>query len=209
MNDRVMRGPVAPAARAAAAGLMVLTILGWPAPAAAQESGERHDMAAMMEAYEKAGTPGEHHRVLDRSVGEWDVEVRFYMDPGGEPDVSKGRAVIRWVMDGRYTREEVTGDFMGAPFRGLGFTGYNNVTGEYEATWIDNHTTQIYRYTGWAEDDGRMVFVSESKDPVTGEMVKSRSVSEFPSNDEMIVRGYEERGDGEVLTMELRYTRRN
>lgn len=52
-------------------------------------------------------------------------------------------------MDGRFVQETVTGAFMGAPFYGMGLTGYNNVTGEYESVWIDNHTTQLYRYAGW------------------------------------------------------------
>lgn len=52
-----------------------------------------------------------------------------------------------------------------------------------------------------------MVFVSESGDPVSGEMVEGRTVSEFVSDDEMITKSFEDQGDGEVLTMELRYTR--
>lgn len=181
--------------------------LGWPLAASAQESGDA-EMAAMMEAYEKAGTPGEHHQVLGRMVGEWDLEVRMYMDASGEPSVSSGTSVTKWVMDGRFVEEKVTGDFMDATFTGHGLTGYNNLTGEYEATWIDNHSTQIGRYKGELDDQGRMIFVTKSKDPVTGQMVKVRSVAEFISDDEMVVKGYEDRGDGESLTMELRYTRK-
>lgn len=181
--------------------------LGWPLVASAQEQGNSADMAAMMEAYEKAATPGAEHAALGRMVGEWDIEVRMYMDPSGEPMVSRGTSKTEWIMDGRFVRETVTGDFMGDPFHGMGLTGYNNVTGDYESAWIDDHTTQLYRYRGWKDDEGRMVFVSESEDPVSGEMVKGRTVSEFLSDDEMVTRSYEDRGDGEVLTMELRYTR--
>lgn len=181
--------------------------LGWPLAADAQQSGDA-ELAAMMEAYEKAGTPGEHHAALDRMVGEWDLEVRMYMDPSGEPSVSHGTSVAKWMMDGRFVEEKVTGNFMGAPFTGHGLTGYNNLTGEYEATWIDNHTTQIGRYQGKMDDQGQMVFVTKSKDPVTGKMVKVRSVSEFVSDDEMVVKAYEDRGDGETLTMELIYSRK-
>lgn len=191
-----------------AAALVAAAALTWPLAAPAQEHGGDAGRAAMMEAYEKAGTPGEPHARLDRMVGDWELEVRFWIDPEGEPSVSHGTSSNRWVMDGRFVEERVTGDFMGAPFRGLGFTGYNNVTEEYEATWMDNHSTQIYRYRGWMDDDGRLVLVSEVKDPVTGKTIENRSVSEFVSDDEMVVKGYEDRGEGEALTMELRYTRR-
>lgn len=189
------------------AALLAVAGLGWPVSASAQESGDA-EMAAMMEAYEKAGTPGEHHEVLGRMVGEWNLEVRMYIDPSGEPEVSTGTSVTKWVMDGRFLEEKVTGEFMGAPFTGHGLTGYNNLTGEYEATWIDNHTTKIGRYEGKMDDQGRLIFVTESKDPASGEMVKSRSVMKFVSDDEMVVKSYEDRGDGESLTMELRYTRK-
>lgn len=189
--------------------MAVLAVAGLAGPLAAQaqEHGDA-EMAAMMEAYEKAGTPGENHRILDRMVGEWDIEVRMYMDPSGEPQVSHGTAVTKWVMAGRFVEETVQGDFMGAPFQGRGLTGYNNVTGEYEATWIDNHTTAIVRYTGEVDDQGRMIFMSKYKDPTSGEMVKGRSVAEFVSDDEVVYRAYEDRGEGETLTMELIYTRK-
>lgn len=190
-----------------AAALVAVAGFAWPLAAQAQEHGGDADMAAMMEAYERAGTPGEHHARLDRNVGDWELEVRFYPDPDGEPSVSRGTSSSRWVMDGRFVQETVTGEFMGAPFQGMGLTGFNNLTGEYEASWIDNHSTQLYRYVGWMDDDGRLVFVTEARDPVTGETVKHRSVAEFPSDDEMVVKGYEDRGEGEVRTMELRYTR--
>lgn len=189
--------------------LAVVAGLGWPLAAPAQEGEQAAEMSAMMEAYEEAGTPGEHHARLDRMVGDWDVEVRFYMEPGAEPTVSRGTAESQWVMDGRFVRETFTGEFMGDAFHGQGFTGYNNVTGEYEATWIDDHSTQIYRYAGEMDEDGRLVLASEWKDPASGATVKGRSVTEFPSDDEMVVKGYEDRGEGEVLGMEIRYTRRN
>lgn len=192
-----------------AAALVAVAGLGWPLAALAQDTAPDDETAAMMEAFEKAGTPGEHHARLDRMTGEWNVEVRFYMEPGGEPTVSRGTSEIRWVMDGRFVQETVTGEFMGDAFHGVGHTGYDNVAGEYEATWIDDHSTDIYMYTGRLDENGRLVLESEWKDPLTGETVMGRSVTAFPSADEMVVKGYEDRGDGEMLTMELRYSRKS
>lgn len=184
---------------------LAASILAVPPVSAQEEDGE---MAAMMEAYEKAGTPGEHHEHLGRMVGEWDAEVRMYMEPGAEPAVTQAASTVEWVMDGRFVKETVESEFMGQPFHGVGYTGYNNVAGEYEATWMDNHSTALYRYTGHVDDQGRMVFHSESVDPVTGETVQEKGVSEFVSDDEMIVRSYRLEDGEEVLTMELRYERK-
>lgn len=187
--------------------LAVIAVLASLAPASAQEPGEG-DEAAMMEAYERAGTPGEEHAALDRLVGDWDVEVRMWSEPDAEPTVMEADSKVEWVMDGRFVRETVTSEFMGEPFRGVGYTGYNNLTEQYEAVWMDDHSTALYRYSGEMDDQGRMVFHSESIDPVTGEKVREKGVSEFPSEDEMISRSYRLEDGEEVLTMELRYRRK-
>lgn len=191
--------------------LAVLTVLVLPLAAHAQEgegTAPDAEMAAMMEAYEQAGTPGEHHQALDRMAGEWDAEVKFWSDPDAEPMVTQATSTIEWVMDGRFLRETVESEFMGQPFHGVGYTGYNNVAGRYEASWMDNHSTALYRYEGQMDDQGRLVFHTESKDPVSGETVKQKSVSEFLSDDEMVSRAYELRDGEEVLTMELHYKRK-
>ena len=36
---------------------------------------------------------------------------------------------------------------MGMPFEGIGRTGYDNVTGKYWSTWIDNMSTGCYLHT--------------------------------------------------------------
>lgn len=191
--------------------LAVLAALAVPFAVQAQEgegSAPDAEMAAMMEAYEQAGTPGEHHQALDRMAGEWDAEVRFWSDPDAEPMVTQATSTIEWVMDGRFMKETVESEFMGQPFHGVGFTGYNNAAGHYESSWMDNHSTALYRYEGKMDDEGRLVFKTETIDPVSGETVKQKSVSEFVSDDEMIARGYEVRDGEEVRTMEIHYKRK-
>lgn len=189
--------------------LAVIAALACVLPLTAQE-GERaeQDEAAMMEAYARAGTPGEHHAHLDRMVGDWEAEVRMWSDPDADPMVMEATSTVEWVMDGRFVREKVTSDFQGRPFHGVGYTGFNNLSDEYEAVWMDNHSTALYRYSGRADDEGRMILHSESIDPVTGETVREKGVSEFLSDDEMIARSYRLEDGEEILTMELRYTRK-
>lgn len=178
------------------------------APVAAQETQEyESNMATMMEAYEKAGMPNEHHEALERMAGTWDVTVKMWMDPSGEPMESKATSTHEMVMDGRFIRYEVEGDFMGDTFRGFGLTGYNNVTGEYEAMWIDNHSSAIYRFAGKMKGD-ELVMHAEHKDPVTGEMVKSRSVMRFVSDDHIVEEAFETREGKESKTMEIVYHRK-
>lgn len=182
------------------------------APLAAQEEqkheghGEQMEMASM-EAYEQAGTPGAPHAALaDKLAGEWNVEVKMWMGPG-EPMTTTATSTNEMILDGRFIRYQVSGDFMGQPFKGIGTTGYNNTAGRYEATWIDNHSTTTYFSTGQMED-GKLVMTSEHMDPASGEMIKGRSVMRFVSDDQIVEEAWEIRDGQEVKTMELTYTRK-
>lgn len=199
-------------------GLLPALFLGLVAlPVQAQEQEQKQEeagyesaargMEAMMEAWEKAGAPGEPHRRLASTVGTWDATVSFWMDPSAEPTTSTATATREMVMDGRYLRETVEGDMMGAPFRGQGLTGYNNVTGEYESTWVDNHSTAIHTYTGRMEGD-RLIMTGEYTDPLSGETVETRGEVQMVSDTEERYTSYEDRGDGMVKVMEIVYTKR-
>lgn len=167
---------------------------------------EEPDMASVMEAWAKAGTPGEAHAFLARMEGNWTATVKMWMDPSGEPTVSEATSKQEMMLDGRFLHESVKGEFMGQPFHGMGLTGYNNVTGKYESMWIDNMSTAVQRYEGSLEGDV-LTFHGKYLDPVSGEWIESRSTITMPSDDEMVAVGYETRGGVEQKMMELVYTR--
>jgi hypothetical protein len=123
--------------------------------------------AAMMEAMMKAGTPGDAHKALEPFVGTWSTKVTSWMKPGADPMVMEGTAESRWVMGGRYIEERFKGDFMGMPFEGLGFTGYDNVKKQYWSTWMDNMSTGIMSSTG-ARDGKVWTYNGTMADPMTG-----------------------------------------
>ena len=196
--------------------LLFLALVATPAQAQEQEAKqeERGDyqpaahggMDAMMEAWQKAGAPGEPHEELAASVGTWETTVRWWMDPSSEPMVSTGTARREMIFGGRYLRETFEGQMMGEAFTGQGINGYNNVTGEYESIWIDNMSTGIYTYRGQKED-GRLVLRGEYKDPVSGQVVKTKGIVETVSDSEEKYTSYEERNGEMVKVMEIVYRR--
>jgi hypothetical protein len=183
----------------------VLAVLALPvAPAMAQDE----DMAAMMEAYQKAGMPGVPQKQLAALVGTWDAVNKFWMDPAGEPMVMTGTMEYEMTMDGRYLEETIQADFMGQPFVGHGLYAYNNATGKVEASWIDNMSTAIYRYEGSINDAGdEIVLEGKYMDPVTKEWKHTRSVMQF-SGDELLYVSYDIVDGNEVKTMEVKGTRK-
>ncbi len=171
----------------------------WAAPAAAQEG----DMAAMMEAWQKAGQPGMHHQHLAVLVGTWEVETKFWMQPGAEPLISPATAKYEMIMNGRFLEETISSEFMGQPFRGRGLYGFNNVTGELQAMWIDDTATGIYSYSGSINEAGDQITLKgKYMDPVTKVWTQTRSVMRI-SKDKIHYENFEISDGQERKTMEI------
>lgn len=198
-------------------------------PAMAQDNGEmqegemHHDMQegemqgehqmspeemAMMKAWEEAMTPGPEHEMLASMAGDWSLEVTSWMDPAAPPEVSQATAHREMILGGRVLSEHVNGTMMGQPFEGMGTTGYDNVTDKYWSTWMDNMGTGMMMSTGTYDADSKsMTMTGEYPDPMSGGMKTSKMVMRQEGDDREVMEMYEMRGDQEVKTMEIVFTR--
>ena len=168
--------------------------------------GQEYDEAAVMAAYEKAMTPAASHARLAEMAGEWQLDIKFWMQPGGEPMVSTATSTRKMIMGGRYLADHVEGDAMGQPFTGMGITGYNNVEERFEATWVDNMGTAIFTSHGeWIEEENALVMQGSYVDPATGKKKKVKTISRIEGPDKEIFEWYEKsEGEEEALkTMEI------
>ena len=105
-------------------------------------------------------------------VGSWNVTVKSWMAPGQPPMESTGTAMNAWVLGGRWMEEKFTGSFMGMPFNGIGYTGYDNIRHTYTATWMDSMSTSMMTSSGDPDASGKnWRFAAMTMDPVSGESV--------------------------------------
>lgn len=163
----------------------------------------------MMEAWQRARTPGPQHEMMRRMTGDFDLTVTMYMEPGADPEVSKATATRRMILGGRYLEETVEGTAMGEPFEGRGLTGYNNVTGKWWGTWVDNMSTGLMTSEGdWDEEKGTGTFWARASNPLTGETEKSRTVVRRLEGGDEVMETYMVTPHGEVKSMEILYQRR-
>ena len=193
--------------RIMAAASMVMAL-----PLLAQEAKEKTPTAAqqaMMEAWQKAATPGSNHKLLAGLTGQWTFATRMWMEPGTPPEASTGSAVYTSLMDGRFIQGEYTGTFGGMAFQGLGLTGYDNVAKHFTATWADNMGTAIMLMTGTYDPASKTFTYKGDMDDVMkpGTKVKVRQTVKILSDDSHVMEWYESRGGKEVKTMEITYTR--
>lgn len=181
-----------------------------PAFAQTQQQQMTPEQKAEMDAWMKFMTPGESHKALSNMVGTFDAKVTMYQAPGAPPQVSSARSVSQWVLGNRYVQENVTGTFMGMPFEGIGYTGYDNGKKQYVGTWIDNFGTGVMTSTGSTSDNGKTwKFKSITTDPMTGKDMPGEMTMTMADADHHTAEMWGPAPDGKMFKMmTIEYTRR-
>lgn len=165
---------------------------------------------AMMEAWEKAGTPGEQHRqIAAHFAGTWDTKMSMWMDPARAPSVETGRSVNTTLFGGRQLRMDYTGRFMGQPFQGVGYSGYDNVKRKYVSSWMDSMSTGLFVTEGDYDPATRTyTYRGQMPDPTKdGALVPVREVVRIVDDDHHVFEMHETRDGKEVRTMQIENTR--
>ena len=166
------------------------------------------EQAAEMEAYQKAGTPGEQHKALAATAGKYTVKTTSWSEPGGPPTEETGTVTRTMTMDGRVLVEEFSSTFYGAPFIGHGMRGFDNVSGKYWATWTDSMSTGIMVSEGKCDAKQSCTFTGSWNDPIKKGPVKARMTSRWTSPTVEVFEMYGPGRDGkEMKMMEITYTK--
>lgn len=160
----------------------------------------------MMAAMAAIGSPGEHHAELDKMCGEWTAHASFVMDPAAPPEKSTGSMTIEPVLGGRYFRGEFKMDFMGQPFEGLAYSGYDVAHEQYVSVWMDTMSTKITYLEGNRNEDGDMVMKGTATTPMGDNPMKI--VTTHESDDQFTDHFYDKMPDGTWFNSgTIKYTR--
>lgn len=92
--------------------------------------------------------PAEHHEHLDRLAGDWELTIRIWTSPDGEPVEAAGSAEARWILDGRFLWTIYRAELFGKPFEAWSIEGYDNQAKQYVGTWRDTQGTYTLIYRG-------------------------------------------------------------
>jgi hypothetical protein len=163
----------------------------------------------MMEKYIKAGTPGPEHQRMAKLAGNWTLQVTEWMAPGGAPQKSDATAEFKPLFGGRYLQEEVHGSMGDQAFEGLGIQGFDNVTGEHVATWIDSMSTGMMLMRGrCAAGSKTCTMKGTTSDPVTSKEMPVTSTVTHMSDDNFKFEMFASGPAGKPFkTLEIVYTR--
>lgn len=175
------------------------------------KSGMTPEMQAQMTKAMEMEKPGPQHAILMALAGNWNCTVQSWMKPGGTPMISTGTATFTPILDGRFLKQEFHGNFMGKPFEGLGFVGYDTFRGEYNSIWMDSIATGMMKGAG--QYDAATKTLSDSGDfscPMTNDKHQTyRSEWKFTDNDHSTYSMYtKDPATGkEYKGMDITYTR--
>jgi hypothetical protein len=162
---------------------------------------------AMMEAWQKAATPGPQHKELAAMAGNWDVTIKSFEGP--QPQVTTGKAVRKMILGGRFLQEDYSGTYMGQPFQGFGLTGYDNVLKQYTLFWVDSMGTAMMVGEGHMDASGKVLTSTMTyTDPMTAKRAPMRQVMKEEGADTEIFEMYGPGPDGKEMKMlEMTYKR--
>ena len=151
----------------------------------------------------------DHHKVLQRGVGEWRLEQKMWSDTSEEPQIAVGTAICKSVLDGRAVAVHVETKSEAGTFKGIGIFTWNTQEKKYECSWVD-----IYSYYGidsmegtYDSESGTMTWTSTMKDPSSGAEIPVSMVETCPSADVMVSEFFIHIGENKVKSMVNTYTR--
>jgi hypothetical protein len=182
------------------------------APALAQ-GGDAPQMTpeqmAEMEAYMQAGTPGAPHKALAASVGDYDLTIKSWQEPGGPAMEETATATRSMALDGRVLIENLKGSMMGMPFTGHAMMGYDNVSGKYWSTWTDSMSTGIMVSEGTCDAQDVCTYTGSWNDPIKKGPVTTKMTTRWTSPTTQIFEMFGPGRDGkEMKMMEMTYTKK-
>jgi uncharacterized protein DUF1579 len=169
------------------------------------------DSATMMKNWQEYAAVGDMHKMLAKANGTWDGDITMWM-PGAPEQKSKGVAVNKMIMGGRYQVSTNTGNMMGAPFEGISTVGYDNGKKMFVSSWIDNMGTGMMNLQGtWDDATKTITFKGKMVDGSLGggREVDIRETFQLVDDTHQVMEMFVTGGDGkEFKSMHIDYTKR-
>jgi hypothetical protein len=164
-----------------------------------------------MQKFMAAATPGKMHEHLAKDAGVWVGKNTMWMAPGAPPIETESTTTISPLFDGRFIKVDMAGEFPGmGPYRGLAISGYDNITGKFVSTWVDNFSTSMAHGEGELSKDGKtLTWAYECNCPLTDKPTAMRQVETItgPNTKVMEMFGTEPKSGEEFKMMRIELTK--
>lgn len=154
--------------------------------------------------------PGPEHEVLKMDVGTWDAAVESFQGPGQPPAKSKGVEVNTIGCGGLCLITDFKGELMpGVSFQGHGVATWDAPKKKYRGSWTDSMSQGLaIAESTWDAEAKKSTGTMEGPG-MTGEVVKMRTVVEYPTPTTRVMTAFGPGPDGkEAQMLKITYTKR-
>jgi hypothetical protein len=175
------------------------------------------DMQKMMAQMMELSKLNDNHKLLASLAGSWTYSLKSWIDPKAPPTESKGTATRKAIMDGRFFVGDFNGKFKmpGADgkmkdmdFKGMSIEGYDNVKQKFFSSWVDNMGTGTMMSEGTYDPATKTFTYTGEYEATPGMKSAVRETLKINDKDHHDFEFYEDRGQGEMKSMEISYTRK-
>jgi uncharacterized protein DUF1579 len=159
--------------------------------------------------FEGSRQSGSPHHFIAQLVGSWTGTSKLWLEPDVLTDESPVQGSIQLVLDGRFALYLYQGSVESEPQKGIFTFGYNTLSDQYEASWVDSfhNNTAIMFCVGSAKEDGFSVLGSYP-DPNGGPDWGWRTEVELVDDDHLLITAYNISPEGgEAKATESQLTR--
>ncbi len=149
----------------------------------------------------------QHARLLEK-VGEWKVQCTYFW--GAEPMAVDGSDRVE-ALGPFWTLGHFECDTGPVTIHGLATTGYDPEKEKFVGTWQDSTNPFHYYFEGRFDESGkRLEMTGDNIDPMSGALVKYRSVETFHDADNRMLELFVEHQSGEEMqVLEYEYSRKS
>ncbi len=176
-----------------------------------QEKGmtQEQEMSPEMKAWMDYKELSWAHKELSKMTGEWKTTTKAWMQPGADPEVTKGMMEGKMILGGRYLQQVHKGTTMGIPYEGHNLVAFDNAKQEFVNTWIDDMGTGIAMSKGkFDKKRNTYTFYGSMTDPVTKGDIKYKQVVKVLDPDTHVMEMYMDNEGKEVKWMEVTFEKR-
>lgn len=158
--------------------------------------------AAMDSLWKEFKTPGDMHKWMEKTNGNWEAEISVWMDPAAPPEKTKGTMVQSSILGGRYVVGKYSGVIFKQPTEGQTTMGYDNGKKMFVSTWIDNQGTGIVYMSGNYDEKTKTLNLSGYQtDFITGKDTNIREELTIIDDDSYTMTMFGPGWDGKEMKM--------
>lgn len=161
-----------------------------------------------MKAWNDYMTPGPMHEMMAKFAGSWKTVHKYWMDPAGEPMTTEGTSNTDMILGGRYQMSKFNGSLMGMPMEGVWMMGFDNVSQEFTAIWIDNMGTGTAIAKGKYDESSKTISMDGSMmDPISKTDMKFKQYLKLVDDNSYTLEMKLDVNGQEFKSMEIEFTR--